>query len=125
MVVSGVGVNRIGVRETAWINTTDLYTTIGNIAGVSTTEIHNSQSFYPLLTDENGLKRDFVYSEKEDGYTIRNASYKYLKFDNGTEELYKLSIDAYEGSNLMSSTLSSEASAAKMDLIAEADSIRN
>lgn len=125
MVVSGVGVNRMGVRETALINSTDLYTTIGNFAGVSSTEIHNSQSFYPLLSDENGAKRDYVYSEKEDAYTIRNTTYKYLKFDNGNEELYKLSTDAYETTNLMNNTLSTEAEIARTALIVEANNIRN
>ena len=128
MAVSGVGVNRMGVREAALINSTDLFTTIGNIAGVSTTEIHNSKSFNALFTDENATKRDYVYSEKEDAYTIRNGTYKYIKFDNGTEELYNLSTDAYEGSNLMNSTLSADETAdetaARTALIAEADRIR-
>ena len=125
MVVSGIGVTRMGVRESALINSTDIYTTIGNIAGVSITEIHNSKSFYQLFTDENGTKREYTYSEKEDEYTIRNATYKYIKFGNGKEELYKLSIDAYESTDLMSTTLSSEASVAKTALITEADRIRN
>ena len=100
-------------------------TTIANIAGVSTTEVNNSQSFKGLLTDENSAKRDFVYSEKEDAFTIRNATYKYIKYDSGTEELYKNSTDAYEGSNLIGTTLSTEAEAAKSALITEADRIRN
>lgn len=125
MVVSGIGVNRMGVREAALINSTDLYATIGNIVGSSTTEIYNSKSFKSLFTDENATKRDYAYSEKEDAFTIRNATYKYIKFDNGTEELYNLSSDAYESSNLMNSTLSAESETAKTALIAEANSIRN
>lgn len=125
LVASGIGVNRMGVREVALINATDLFTTIGNIAGVSTTEIHNSKSFNPLFTDENASKRDYIYSEKEDAYTIRNATYKYIKFDNGTEELYNLSTDAYENSNLMNSTLSVDETAAKTALISEATRIRS
>ena len=125
MVVSGVGVNRMGVRESALINSTDLYSTIGNIVGVSATEIHNSKSFYSLLTDANATKREYVYSEKQDAYTIRNTAYKYIKHDDGTEELYNLSSDAYENSNLIGTTLSAEATANKAALIAEANSIRN
>jgi arylsulfatase A-like enzyme len=125
MVVSGVGVNRMGVRETALISSTDLYTTIGNITGVITKEIYNSTSFYDVFTDKNANKREFVYSEKEDVFTIRNNTYKYIKSDNGTEEFYKLSTDAYEGSNLIGTTLSTEASIAKNALITESNSIRN
>ena len=125
MVVSGKGVSRINERESALINSTDLYTTIANIAGVSTSEIHNSESFNRLLTDGNSTKRNFVYSEKEDAYTIRDAIYKYIKLDNGAEEFYNLSIDAYEESNLIGGTLSSEVAASKASLIAEANRIRN
>ncbi len=125
LIVSGVGVNRLGVRETALINSTDLYATIGNIVGVSITEIYNSKSFYTLFTDENATKRDYVYSEKENAYTIRNANYKYIKYDNGTEELYKLSTDAYERNNLINSALSAEALSNKETLLKEANAIRN
>ena len=125
MVVSGNGINRMGAKEEALINTTDFYTTIANLAGASSTEIHNSKSFYSLFTDENAKKRNYVYSEKKDAYTIRNTTYKYIKFDNGTEELYNLSLDAYENSNLMISILSTEANTAKNNLILEATRIRN
>ena len=125
MVVSGIGVSRMAERETSLINSTDLFATIGNIAGIATTEINNSSSFYNLFSDSNASKREFVYSEKEDGYTIRNATYKYIKFDNGTEELYKLSTDAYESSNLIGGNLSAEATEAKNTLITEAERIRN
>tara|TARA_R110002126_G_scaffold291579_2_gene453891 strand:- start:244 stop:1494 length:1251 start_codon:yes stop_codon:yes gene_type:complete len=125
MVVSGNGVNRIGVREFALINSTDLYATIGNMVGVSATEIHNSQSFFDVLTDENGAKRDIVYSEKEDAYTIRNTSYKYIKYDTGAEEFYNLSTDAYENTNLIGTSLTTAATAAKSALIAEANIVRN
>ncbi|QOD61576.1 sulfatase-like hydrolase/transferase [Polaribacter haliotis] len=125
MVVSGKGVSRMSVREDALITSTDLYTTIGNIAGVSTTEIYNSISFSKLFMDENTTQRNFAYSEKEDAYTVRNATYKYIKFTNGTEELYKLSTDAYEGTNLIGTTLSIEATEAKNALIAEGNIIRN
>jgi arylsulfatase A-like enzyme len=125
MVVSGNGVNRMGVRESALINSTDLYATIGNLAGVSATEIHNSQSFFDVLTDENSAKREIVYSEKEDAYTIRNASYKYIKYDTGAEEFYNLSTDAYENTNLIGTSLTTAATAAKSALIAEANIVRN
>ena len=66
-----------------------------------------------------------MYSEKEDAYSVRDTTYKYIKFENGREELYNLSTDAYEKVNLMNNTLSSEASEAKLALIVEADRIRS
>ncbi len=125
MVISGAGVKRMGERESGLINSTDLFTTIGNIAGIQIKEIENSISFYDAFIDTNATRRNYVYSEKEDAYSVRDTTYKYIKFENGREELYNLSIDAYEKVNLMNNTLSSEASEAKLALIVEAERIRS
>ena len=49
-------------------------------------------------------------------YAIRNATYKLIKFNNGSEEFYNLITDAYENNNLIGSTLTTEASNAKAAL---------
>ncbi len=116
MVVSGFGVERIGVREAALIHTTDLFMTVATIAGVSTSNLNNSQSFYSLLSNSNASKREFVYTEISNnglGFAIRNADYKLIVYENGIEELYHLTTDAYETSNLIGTTLSEEATSAK------------
>lgn len=128
MVVSGIGVVRAGERETALVHTTDIYATVANIAGVSVSQLNNSHSFYNLLTNVSATKRTYVYTEISNnglGYAIRNESYKLMVYDNGTEELYKLTSDAYENTNLMGATLSAEATSAKAELIAEALRIRS
>ena len=63
MFVSGYGVNRPGAREESLIHTTDFFTTISNIAGVSNTNIHNSSSFYDLLSATDTNSREYVYVE--------------------------------------------------------------
>ncbi|MDB0039971.1 sulfatase-like hydrolase/transferase [Polaribacter sp.] len=125
MIVSGVDVTRAGEREDALIQTTDLFATIANITGVSVSEIHNSKSFYPQLTSATNDGRSFVYTEIVDGYAIRNATYKLMKYDNGDEELYNLVVDPYENRNLIGTTLSAEATNEKANLISEAIAIRN
>ena len=128
MVVSGFGVSRTGVRENALISTTDLFSTIASMSGVSTFSRENSTSFYSLLKDENASSREYAYTEISNNgiaYAIRNATYKLIKFNNGSEEFYNLITDAYENNNLIGSTLTTEASNAKAALEAEADRIRN
>ena len=128
MVVSGAGVSRVNAQEGALIHTSDLFSTIASIAGVSTSTRENSTSFYSLLTNSNATTREYVYTEISNngiGYAIRNATYKLIKYDNGVEEFYNLSTDAYENSNLIGTSLSSEATNAKVALEAEANSIRN
>lgn len=126
MIVSGAGVSRFGTRESALTHTTDLYATIANAAGVSVEEINNSTSFYNLLSDSNATEREFVYTERAGNgeYAIRNANYKLIVDENGVQEFYNLAIDAYESNNLIGTTLSADAIAAKTALEAEAVSIR-
>ena len=128
MVISGVGVTRTNAQEDALIHTADLFSTIVSIAGVTTSTRENSTSFFPLLSNSSAEVRDYVYTEISNngvGYAIRNATYKLIKYDNGAEEFYNLSIDAYESSNLIGTALSAEATAAKSALEAEAASIKS
>ena len=80
------------------------------------------------MKDENASSREYAYTEISNNgiaYAIRNATYKLIKFNNGSEEFYNLITDAYENNNLIGSTLTTEASNAKAALEAEADRIRN
>ena len=89
-------------------------------------------SIKELLTDADGRKRDYIYSEigKETGgsdYTIRNISHKYIKFDNGNEGLYNLNSTFIEGTNLLNTNqlpLSSSDEAIKNELILKLSEIR-
>jgi len=106
MIISGKGVNRFNTTEDALINTTDLFATIANIAGVDVDKINDSQNFKELLSNDNEIFRDYVYAEAGSGiensdYTIRNKTHKYLLFEDGTEKLYNLSTDPLESINLM------------------------
>jgi arylsulfatase A-like enzyme len=127
LIVSGYGVGRMGARESALVHTTDLFATIANIAGVSIQEINNSASFYNLLSDDTATERTYVYTERSSNglsYAIRDANYKLIVSDNGTEQFYNLTTDAYETSNLIGTTLSTEAATAKAALETEATRIR-
>ncbi|MDT7833181.1 sulfatase-like hydrolase/transferase [Flavobacteriaceae bacterium S356] len=128
MIVSGFGVNRMGERESALVHTTDLFATIASMTGVSVQEINNSTSFYNLLADDTASERTYVYTERSNNgvsYAIRDANYKLIVNDNGTEQFYRISTDPYEGSNLIGTTLNAEAIAAKAALEVEAENIRN
>lgn len=128
MIVSGFNVNRVGEREDALISTTDLFVTIANIAGVNTISYENSSSFYPLLTNELASSNEFVYTEISNNgsaYAIRNAKYKLIKYDDGTEEFYDLNSDPYENVNIIERTLTAEESNEKILLETEALRIRS
>ncbi|WP_338759913.1 sulfatase-like hydrolase/transferase [Bernardetia sp. ABR2-2B] len=127
MFVSGNGVSRTGTDDNL-ISTSDLFATIAQLAGSSTSEIHDSKSFKSLLTTV-GTHRDYVYSEmnsdRDDIWTIRNQKYKIIASASGSEEMYDLQNDPYENINLLSSSLSNEENTAKNELEAELNRIRN
>lgn len=133
MIVSGKGVSRINDTENALINTTDLFATIADIANTGTTEINDSKSFKPLLSDTNATKRNYIYSEKgnNDGtsdITVRNATHKYILFGDGYEALYNLEENPFENPNLLDtspSPLSDTDQNIKNDLVSSLNSLKD
>ncbi|MBP0902351.1 sulfatase-like hydrolase/transferase [Mariniflexile gromovii] len=125
MVISGKTVTRKNQTEDALINTTDLFATIASVAGAETTQINDSKSFISLLSSASAEKRMFTYAENDD-YSIRNATHKYIYFDDGSEALYNLSNDALENTNLLNVNqlpLSDSDAAIKTSLINELNTL--
>lgn len=126
MFISGKGVLKTG-NDDSLITSTDLFSTIAQIAGVSSSEIHDSKSFKSLLTQTSTI-RNFQYAEKDDGvnnlWAINNGHYKLIVNSNGQKEFYYLVDDPYEQNNLMNGTLSSTQTTAKTALEAELLNIR-
>lgn len=57
------------------------------------------------------------------GKTIRDASFKLIRFDAGDVELYDLRVDPQELTNLMAAPLSVEAAAHEASLTVELDAL--
>ncbi len=127
MFISGNSVSRSGTDNNL-ITSTDLFATIAEIAGTSTTQINDSKSFKSLFTQAATI-RDYQYSELVDGsddeWTISNGAYKLIVNSLGIEELYNLVNDPYETSNLLNGTLSNIEQNAKTELETELANIRN
>ncbi|WP_189360721.1 sulfatase-like hydrolase/transferase [Algibacter mikhailovii] len=127
MVISGKNITRIGEQEDALLNTTDLFATIASIAGNEIDEINDSKNFESMLSTPGQEVRNFAYSEigtdvNSLDYTIRDATYKLIRFNTGEEGLYHLIDDPLESINLLSANrlpLSNEALNAMTALEAE------
>ncbi|PKI17335.1 YHYH protein [Colwellia sp. 12G3] len=107
-VVSGKGVSRTNEREKALVTATDLYATIANIAGVTDTKIHDSQSFKSLFSEPEAYERNYVYTAYKSaavtGWTTRSKNYKLIEFDDGTQEFYSLQDGFAESDDLLPTT---------------------
>jgi arylsulfatase A-like enzyme len=108
MVVSGKSVTRQGVHETALVNTTDFYATFASFAGNSISQINDSYSFLDLLTTTNSTPRNYNYSEftsskdnEPTGWVIRDFDHKLIEYADGSQELYNISDDLNETTDLL------------------------
>lgn len=116
LIICGYGVTRKNQTETALVQNADLFASFADISGAGVSTYLDGISVKPLLTNANAVKRTFVYSEQfgnspttNDGYAIRNALYKLIHLQSGTEYLYKISTDPFEQTNLLLSPLTTEA----------------
>ncbi len=126
MVIAGPAVSSPGRDQEAVVNGVDIYATILELAGVDVESAIrpnvtiDSVSMVPYLIDPDATpRRNWIVSElfstrggNGEGKTMRDARYKIIRFSNGAEAFYDLSVDPYEGTNLLASDLSPEHSAA-------------
>lgn len=127
MFISGKDVNRTG-QDNSLLCSTDLFSTIAELAGVDISEVHDSKSFASLLKS-NSPQREFQYSEMNNGtndlWAISNGEYKLIVNANGNKEMYHLANDPYEQNDLLTGSLTTEAENAKLELEEELLNIRN
>ncbi len=126
MFISGKGVTKTGV-ENNLLGVTDLFSTIAEVAGVNATQVNDSKSFKSLFSTTNTI-RNYQYSEIKDGtddiWGISNGKYKLIVNANGSKEMYFLTTDPYEINNLLNGILTTEQSAAKIEIETELNNIR-
>jgi len=116
-------------------NSTDLFTSILELAGVNSIPegiAPDSVSLVDYLSDTSAeSKRDYIYADvtfglgpsKTSAYTLRNQQYKYLNKDK-KEFLFDLVADPYENTNLLDSVLSAHQQAEFDKLKAEVMALR-
>jgi len=133
MIASGARVSRMGEREAALVNTTDVFPTFIELAGrTSASELAtdlDGQSFASLLSSGTGSARDYNYSEfvsnDTSGWTVRGERLKLIEFSNGARELYDLSVDGREEVDLIADSSTYAAQIEAMDAFAAAIRSRN
>ncbi len=116
MVIAGDGVSRMGEREDALVNITDLFATIAEMAGIAEVSQPDSVSFMDALTNSNFAGREYAYSEfrfddSSTAWTVRNLQYKLIVYSDGRRELYDLSVDLFESNDLLAGGIAEEMAA--------------
>ena len=120
-IISGPDVVNPNRTSDALVNTTDVFATVLEMFGntnwqnqIPNTTIVDSHSLMPILSNAAISVRPWAFSEvfrntplASDGKTIRNANYKLLKFANGTEKFFNLTLNPNETSNLLATSMTS------------------
>lgn len=118
MIISGPDVIAPNRTSAALVNTADLFATILELFGdtnwqsqIPTTTV-DSHSIVPILSNTATSIRPWAFSEvfrvtplASDGKTIRNTDYKLLKFANGTEKFFNLTLNPTETTDLLTGNL--------------------
>ncbi len=111
-IVAGPGI--VPGEAAGLVNTTDLYATVAEIAGVSSAA-EDSISLLPYFSDPaQPSLREWVYAEKFHGNitlrAIRGPRYKLMRTwdPNFSERFFDLQLDPYEGTDLLSGTLTAQ-----------------
>jgi arylsulfatase A-like enzyme len=93
----GVG----GLRSAKPVGLIDLYPTLVELCGLPKNETNEGHSLVPLLDDPNAKWRDTVSTTYARGnHALRSERYRYIRYDDGTEELYDHLNDPNEWTNL-------------------------
>ena len=119
MIISGPDVVNPNRSSNVMVNTADLFATILELFGDTNWQsqipntIVDSKSMLPVILNQNIEPRPWTFSEvfrstpvASDAKTIRNSDYKLLKFNNGTEKFFNLTINPTETNNLLITTMS-------------------
>jgi len=120
MILAGPAVLNPNRTNTTPVHVVDLFATILELAGTSTTATVpsnvtiDSRSIAPALSGQTDTNRH-VYAERfgetivngAGGRSLRDDRYKLIRFGDGHDEFYDLQTDPYEGTNLLA-TLTAE-----------------
>lgn len=118
-IVSGPSVIRPGRVSHALINTHDIFATVIDLFGIKNWQTAipvnkpiDSKSLLPIIIDQDTSIRQWVFSEvfkntpvAGDGKTMRNAEFKLIDFDNGTQKFFNLNKDPEEQTDLLLKTM--------------------
>ena len=118
-IISGPSVVNPNRVSNTMVHTTDLFATILELFGYTTWQSQiaankpvDSRSMLPIVKNQTTEVRAWNFTEifrtpgiATDGKTMRNAAYKLLDLNNGTQRFYKIDTDTLETTNLLTRNL--------------------
>ena len=95
------GVTRVGTRSNQPISHVDIYPSLCDFAGIPKPDHLEGRSILPLLKDQSAT-RDFAFlSYGPQNTAAQSERYRYIRYEDGSEELYDHQKDPHEWTNLI------------------------
>ena len=121
MIIAGPSVVNPGRVSDALVNAADVFATVLELYGyanwqtqIPTNKPVDSKSLLPIIKNQTTTVRPWAFSEifktttdSSDGKAMMNTDYKLIRFDDGRERFYNLTIDPSELNNLLNTTMTS------------------
>lgn len=103
LIVIAPGITQPGQECARPVNSNDLYPTLIELCGLAERPGLEGVSLAPLLRDPAaGRERPALTNYRRGNYAVRDEHWRYIRYNDGTEELYDKDRDALEWSNLAS-----------------------
>src|SRR5581483_4155253 len=102
LIVADPGVTTPGSVVSHTVSTMDIYSTLLDIAGLSPSGHQDSQSLMPLLQNPNADWNEPAYTFMYGSWSVRTDHYRYIHYEDGSEELYDIRSDPHDFNNLAS-----------------------
>lgn len=101
LVIAGPGVAR-GGRCAEPVELLDLFPTLLDLAGLPTVEGLEGHSLRPQLTDPATTRPwPAITSHNQGNHSVRSRDWRYIRYADGTEELYDHRVDPHEWTNVV------------------------
>jgi len=110
------GLTRPGTRCDRTVSLLDIYPTLADICGLPITKQLEGKSLKPLLKDPAAAwDRPVITTHGRNNHSVRSERWRYIRYSDGTEELYDHENDPMEWTNLAADPKQAQA---KKELIA-------
>ena len=117
LIISAPGVTKAGSSTDAPVSLVDLFPTLTDLTGIQDKKV-DGNSLLPLLKDPKADWEHSAVSTWDDHYAVRTKQWRYIRYSDGSEELYDHNVDPDEFDNLANAA---KASRVKEQLSQELD----
>lgn len=100
LMVRAPGVTQPGGTSSAFVSLLDLYPTLVELCGLPSPDHLDGCSFVPQLKSPDAPGRNHTISAFDSQLAVRTATHRYIRYQDGKEELYDRTKDPREYTNL-------------------------